>query len=596
MAATLYLGKSGRSRFTIPVGAATETIAILAKRGAGKTYLASVMAEEMLRAGVQVVIIDPLDVWWGLRSSADGKSAGIPIIVFGGDKADIPIEGSEGAATADAIVDNGLSAILSIRHLSKGKQLAFVTAFATRLYERKGQRGNRSALHLMIDEADAFAPQRLRPESARCMGAVDDLVRRGRASGIGVTLITQRSAALNKDLLTQTELLICMRTTGPQDRKAVKAWIDEHDVDEDAKHRQRMFMGSLIRLAVGEAWFWCPGWLSIFERVKVRRRTTFDSSATPKMGARTRQPKRMASVDLEVLRKSLAASIEAAENTDPSALRKKLALRDKAIAHLQSKLDQGNGCADPRAIAQAVEKEATRIHAQCRDDFSAWVDRARARLRDAFNASVLDGLQGDSPVEPACAKGRQIIPNPIPPQPTQRSKVTTPHRQNDQSFPANAQRPRSGKLRMLVACAQFPDGIPDRKVAMLAGLSSKSGTFSTYLGNLRTLGFIEGPNICIRVTQAGIDSAGDFQRLPVGDALREFWRTKLPGSGVMRLFDAICKAYPKAISKEAAGSAAALSSVSGTFSTYLGKLRTLNLLDRADGGPDFLLASGELFG
>ena len=113
MVATLHLGKAGRARFTIPVGAATETIAILAKRGAGKTYLASVMAEEMLRAGVQVVIIDPLDVWWGLRSSADGKSAGMPIMVLGGDKADNPMEGSDGHARADAFCVNGPLGILS---------------------------------------------------------------------------------------------------------------------------------------------------------------------------------------------------------------------------------------------------------------------------------------------------------------------------------------------------------------------------------------------------------------------------------------------------------------------------------------------------
>lgn len=595
MVASLHLGKAGRARFTIPVGAATETIAILVKRGAGKTYLASVMAEEMLRAGVQVVIIDPLDVWWGLRSSADGKSAGIPIIVFGGDKADIPIEGSEGAATADAIVDNGLSAILSIRHLSKSKQLAFVTAFATRLYERKGQRGNRSALHLMIDEADAFAPQRLRPESARCMGAVDDLVRRGRASGIGVTLITQRSAALNKDLLTQTELLICMRTTGPQDRNAVKAWIDEHDVDEDAKHRQRMFMGSLIRLAIGEAWFWCPGWLNIFERVKVRRRSTFDSSATPKMGARTLQPKRMASVDLEVLRKSLVVSIEAAENTDPSALRRKVAARDRTITELQRKLEQGNGCADPRAIAQAVERERERVHLLWLDGWTSWIKATRGRLQDALTAVARDSLPDSLPVRPERAKGRQIIPNNIQSQAPHTPKVMHNQPRNDQRFPVNAQTPRSGKWRMLMACAQFPGGISVHKIALLSRLRRTSGTFGTYLGWLRTEHFVEGPTTSLRVTASGIAAVGPFEPLPTGDALRKSWQGKLGTSGVRRLFDAICRAYPNSISKTDAAREADLSPGSGTFGTYLGKLRTLDLLDRTDDSKQ-LLASRELFG
>jgi DNA helicase HerA-like ATPase len=54
----------------LPVEAVTETFAILAKRGAGKTYTAAVLVEEMMGAALPVVIIDPVGVWWGLRSSA----------------------------------------------------------------------------------------------------------------------------------------------------------------------------------------------------------------------------------------------------------------------------------------------------------------------------------------------------------------------------------------------------------------------------------------------------------------------------------------------------------------------------------------------
>jgi DNA helicase HerA-like ATPase len=58
---------------TLPVEAVTETFAILAKRGVGKTYTAAVMVEEMVAAGLPVVVVDPIGVWWGLRSPADGR-------------------------------------------------------------------------------------------------------------------------------------------------------------------------------------------------------------------------------------------------------------------------------------------------------------------------------------------------------------------------------------------------------------------------------------------------------------------------------------------------------------------------------------------
>jgi hypothetical protein len=44
-------------------------------------------------------------------------------------------------------------------------------------------------------------------------------------------------------------------------------------------------MESLASLPVGTAWVWSPGYLELFQRVTIRARETFDSSATPKAGA-----------------------------------------------------------------------------------------------------------------------------------------------------------------------------------------------------------------------------------------------------------------------------------------------------------------------
>ncbi len=147
---TLNIGKN----FTLPLEAVTQTFSILAKRGVGKTYTGCVMVEEMLSAGQQVVVVDPVGVWWGLRSSADGKSAGFPIVVFGGEHADVPLEENSGEVIAGAIIENGFSAILDLSLLRKGAQVRFMTAFAEALY-----RLNRKPLHLAVDEADAFCPQ-----------------------------------------------------------------------------------------------------------------------------------------------------------------------------------------------------------------------------------------------------------------------------------------------------------------------------------------------------------------------------------------------------------------------------------------------------
>src|SRR5439155_5194214 len=109
--------------------------------------------------------------------------------------------------------------------------------------------------------------------------SVGNIVRRGRARGLGITLITQRSAVLNKNVLTQVENLFVLRTTGPQDRAAIEAWIKYHAQLQEV-------LESLPGLETGEAWFWSPHWLKVMRRVQIRRRTTYDSGATPK-GAKT---------------------------------------------------------------------------------------------------------------------------------------------------------------------------------------------------------------------------------------------------------------------------------------------------------------------
>lgn len=103
---------------SLPAEAVTQTFAILAKRGVGKTYTALVIVEELLKASLRVVVADPVGVCWGLRAGADGRSAGLPIIIFGGDHGDIPLEPSAGGMIADLIVDEEFSAVLDMSLMS----------------------------------------------------------------------------------------------------------------------------------------------------------------------------------------------------------------------------------------------------------------------------------------------------------------------------------------------------------------------------------------------------------------------------------------------------------------------------------------------
>lgn len=78
---------------SLPIDAATQTFAFIARKGAGKTYAAGKLVELLLAADVQVVILDTVGNWYGLRLNADGKGKGFDVPVFGGLRRDLPLEG-----------------------------------------------------------------------------------------------------------------------------------------------------------------------------------------------------------------------------------------------------------------------------------------------------------------------------------------------------------------------------------------------------------------------------------------------------------------------------------------------------------------------
>ena len=121
-------------------------------------------------------------------------------------------------------------------------------------------------MHLFIDEADLFAPQKPQAGDQQLLGVTENIVRRGRNNGIGVTLITQRSAVLNKDVLTQVDGLVAMRMLSPQDRAAIDAWVHDH---ADMQTAQSVEV-TLPTLANGECWWWIPE-LDLLKRVQVRQ-------------------------------------------------------------------------------------------------------------------------------------------------------------------------------------------------------------------------------------------------------------------------------------------------------------------------------------
>ena len=282
----------------IPDAALDQPLCIVGTVGSGKTYAAKSAVEWLLREGRRVVIVDPTGVWHGLRTMADG-SAGFPVVIFGGEQADVPVAPDAGAMLGALLADDRVTqAIVDVSDMTGGERTRFLTAMLERLYV-----GARVPRHLILDEADEMASQNPLAEQLRLLGIVDKIVRRGRVRGFRPMMITQRPAVLHKNVLSQIATLVAMRLTSPQDRKAIEGWVrGSGDLDEAKK-----VLSSLPGLDVGEGWVWAPR-EGVLERTRFPAIATLDTSATPETGAAPERPRAMAAVDVGALRDAMSMS------------------------------------------------------------------------------------------------------------------------------------------------------------------------------------------------------------------------------------------------------------------------------------------------
>ena len=172
---------------------------------------------------------------------------------------------------------------------------------------------NTEPLHLVLDEADLWAPQRVQPAGRALLGRVEEVVRRGRVRGFVPWLITQRPAVLHKDVLSQADVLVSMKLTASQDRDAVGRWIEGQ---ADRAEGERI-LAALPRLGRGEGWVWAPS-DGVLARVAFPLIRTFDSSRTPQRTERTAAPGTLAEVDLSAITAALA-NVEAGAADVPTA-------------------------------------------------------------------------------------------------------------------------------------------------------------------------------------------------------------------------------------------------------------------------------------
>lgn len=237
-------------------------VAILARSGGGKSNLAAVMVEEALDQGMQVCIIEPIEEWFTLRSAYDS-------VVWVGEEGDLPLV-PEAAHTYTKLLEDGASLVLTVATGDEYKDKDFVASFLWSLYSR--WRRIRRPIFLVVEEADAYAPQMWTSQERLCLSRVATIAKRGRKLGINSVFLSQRPADIHKSVISQSNVLFIggFRTT--QDLEGVRQLSKLLHLEIPTDEVARLGPGEFFAVARGEVF-----------RLRARLRKTPHGGITPEL-------------------------------------------------------------------------------------------------------------------------------------------------------------------------------------------------------------------------------------------------------------------------------------------------------------------------
>lgn len=292
----------------LPVHISIETmiqkhISIVAKTGGGKSYLAGVLMEEMLKHQVTTLILDPHGEYSTLRESAMGgrresvygkhviefaidtevNAAALPLRFTcsnfsaaeilslttlrenkgalglltlclektkeaGGDydisdvmthieENDNPVAlqlrkeletiasmniFAEHGTRTDQLANPGKTTIVNFKGATPEVQGLFVRRLLTALFEMR-KRGKVPPLLVVLEEAHNFCPQQGSTDASRIIRTI---AAEGRKFGMGLLVITQRAAKVDKNVLSQCNTQFILKLTNGNDLKAVASSVE----------------------------------------------------------------------------------------------------------------------------------------------------------------------------------------------------------------------------------------------------------------------------------------------------------------------------------------------------------------------------------
>jgi len=230
--------------------------------GSGKSNTVNVLAEEILRAGRPLAILDADGEYYGLREEFE-------VLLLGEEDCDLRAGPEHGEKLAELALEQHVPLIFDLSsYLDPEEAAEAARGFLQALFAKA--KTLKEPFPVFVEEAHEYIPQ------TGSVGPLGEmlfrLAKRGRKHGIGVTAVSQRPAEVAKTFITQAEAVVWHRLT----------WTNDTSVAGDDLGSS--FETPITDLRDGEA-FVRAEWEPDVRRVRFRRQDTYDGGQTPALDA-----------------------------------------------------------------------------------------------------------------------------------------------------------------------------------------------------------------------------------------------------------------------------------------------------------------------
>ena len=572
--------KVGKGRGALSIDAARLVegrCLIQGASGSGKSYLARVIVEQTIPKGLQTILLDSEGEFLSLREKCD--------FLIAGREGDVPCEVRSAKLLARRIAETGVSAVVDMSDLKLDERRKFVRIFLDTL-DALPKKLERPRL-VVLDEAHKYCPEAGKGK-AESTEAVITLMSQGRKRGLAGVLLTQRLSKLKKDAAAEAANVFIGKTS-PIDLNSAQDMLGVVKEDREA----------LRTLVPGEFYATGPAISSDDVEVFQARKAI---TTHPEPGSRYKMEALPPRTVIKKLLREFEALPEPKEDEDA----RTLAEAKARIRDLERELRKS--AKDKVSVAQVSLGVDAKEYESLRQDYEALKkavkvfqkavkQRERALLKEPERLGALLGKMAGALEEHAGALKsaivrsveRTVLPEleldlAQPARPAARQRPTSRVAPDSPARPraAGVTRKGSGFDRMLFALAQHKE-LEKPVLAIMAGISAKTGTFRNYVSKGKTEGLWEVNGRVVRITETGIEEAGDFDPLPEGSDLVDYWCShKAVPKRAGEMLVLICSYGDDGITKEEIAEEIGIQQNTGTFRNYLSRLRTLGLINRGE--------------